>query len=193
MSPFYPGTSGDKRKEAKMEEEEKKYLGKDKKLSRESILLIGFVAIIILVDQVFKFWVQNVGEMSAISGILNLKVSENNSAAYGIGSNSTIMYVLTNLIILSVIFKFITAQNEFVDKKLKVFLSFIIAGGISNVIDKVLRGYVIEYIDFGQVLNIPVFNIADLFVIIGWVSVAAIFASFTIKEWRSKKWKLIII
>ena len=187
MSPFYPGTSGDKRKEAKMEEEEKKYLGKDKKLSRESILLIGFVAIIILVDQVFKFWVQNVGEMSAISGILNLKVSENNSAAYGIGSNSTIMYVLTNLIILSVIFKFITAQNEFVDKKLKVFLSFIIAGGISNVIDKVLRGYVIEYIDFGQVLNIPVFNIADLFVIIGWVSVAAIFASFTIKEWRSKK------
>lgn len=97
------------------------------------------------------------------------------------------MYVLTNIVILSVIFKFITTQNEFVDKKLKVFLSFIIAGGISNVIDKLLRGYVTEFIDFRQVANLPVFNIADLFVIIGWVSVAAIFASFTIKEWRSKK------
>lgn len=159
----------------------------NKKLTKESILLISMVVVIVLLDQVLKFWIQSVGEISIISGVLNFKVSENNSAAYGIGSNSTIMYVLTNIVILSVIFKFITTQNEFVDKKLKVFLSFIIAGGISNVIDKLLRGYVTEFIDFRQVANLPVFNIADLFVIIGWVSVAAIFASFTIKEWRSKK------
>lgn len=158
-----------------------------KKLTKRSILLICVVVIIILMDQVLKIWLQSVGEISVISGILNFKVSENNSAAYGIGSNSTIMYVITNVIILGVILKFITTQNEFVDKKLKVFLSFIIAGGISNVIDRVLRGYVIEFIDFGQVINLPVFNLADLFVIIGWVAVAAIFASFTVKEWRSKK------
>lgn len=165
------------RKEAKM----------GKKLTKESILLISIVVVIVLIDQVLKFWIQSVGEISIISGVLNFKVSENNSAAYGIGSNSTIMYLLTNVIILGVIFKFITTQNEFVDQKLKIFLSFIIAGGISNVIDKVLRGYVTEFVDFGQVVNLPVFNIADLFVIIGWVSVAAIFASFTVKEWRGKK------
>lgn len=159
----------------------------NKKLTKESILLISIVLVIVLLDQVLKFWIQSVGEISIISGVLNFKISENNSAAYGIGSNSTIMYVLTNVIILGVIFKFITTQNEFVDKKLKIFLSFIIAGGISNVIDKLLRGYVTEFMDFGQVVNLPVFNIADLFVIIGWVSVAAIFASFTVKEWKSKK------
>ena len=159
----------------------------DKKLTKESILLISIVVVIVLIDQVLKFWIQSVGEISIISGILNFKVSENNSAAYGIGSNSTMMYVLTNVIILGVIFKFITTQNEFVDKKLKIFLSFIIAGGISNVIDRLLRGYVTEFIDFGQVANLPVFNMADLFVIIGWVAIAAIFASFTVKERRSKK------
>ena len=114
------------------------------------------------------------------------KVSQNTEPAYGIGSNSTLMYVATNLVILSVIFKFITTQNQFVDKKLKIFLSFILAGGIANVIDRVINGYVTEFIDFGQV-GLPILNIADIFVIIGWMSVAAIFASFTVKEWRSKK------
>ena len=130
---------------------------------------------------------QQIGEITILPGILNFKVMQNTSAAYGIGSNLTIMYVMTNLVILGIIFKFITTQNEFVDRKLKIFLSFILAGWISNVIDKVIRGYVTEFIDFKQVSNLPVFNLADLFVLVGWVSIAAIFASFTVKEWRSKK------
>lgn len=171
-----------------MEKEEEKYLiEKKKKITKEGILLISIVVIIILIDQVLKIWIQNVGEISIIPGILNFKVTQNMSAAYGIGSNSKLMYVLTNLVILGVIFKFITTQNEFVDRKLKIFLSFILAGGISNVIDKVVRGYVTEFIDFKQVINLPVFNVADVFVLIGWVSIAAIFAAFTVKEWRSKK------
>ena len=96
-----------------------------KKLSKESIGLISIVVILILIDQILKIWVQNVGEITIISGVLRFKMSENHSAAYGIGSNSAIMYVLTNIVILGVIFKFITTQNEFVDKKLKIFLSFI--------------------------------------------------------------------
>lgn len=173
-----------------MEKEDKKYLAKkQKKLTKEQILLIFIIVVIILVDQIVKIWIQNEREISIISGMLNFKISENNKAAYGIGSNSTIMYILTNIIILSIILKFITTQNEFVDRKLKIFLSFIIAGGISNVIDKIVRGYVTEFIDFGQVVNLPVFNIADLFVLIGWIAIAAIFAGFTVKEWRDKKTK----
>lgn len=160
---------------------------KEKKLNKDAILLIIIVVLIILLDQSLKIWVQNVGEVSIISGILNFKVSQNRSSAYGIGSNSTIMYVATNIVILGVIFKFITTQNEFVDRKLKIFLSFILAGGISNVIDKVVRGYVTEFIDFRLVANLPVLNVADILVLIGWVAIAAIFASFTVKEWRNKK------
>ncbi len=160
---------------------------KEKKLNKEAILLMAIIVLIIIIDQSLKIWIQNVGEINIIPGILNFKVSENRSSAYGIGSNSTIMYVATNIVILGVIFKFITTQNQFVDKKLKIFLSFILAGGISNVIDKVIRGYVTEFIDFGQVTNLPVWNVADIVVLIGWVAIAAIFASFTVKEWRSKK------
>lgn len=173
-----------------MEKEEKRSLvKKEKKLSKENLLLISIGIMIILVDQGLKIWIQNVQEVNVIQGILIFKINENKSAAYGIGSNSTLMYVATNIVILGTIFKFITTQNEFVDMKLRIFLSFILAGGISNVIDKIIRGYVTEFIDFAQIVKLPILNIADIFVIIGWVAMAAIFASFTIKEWRNKKGK----
>ncbi len=160
---------------------------KKNKISKEMIMLIAIVIILIIIDQGMKFWIHTAGEIQIIQGVLNFKVSQNTSAAYGIGSNSTVMYVLTNIVILGVIIKFITTQNQFVDTKLKIFLSLILAGGISNVIDRVARGYVTEFIDFKQVINLPILNIADICIIIGWVAIAAIFASFTVREWRSKK------
>lgn len=158
---------------------------KERKLTKEAIFLISLVVIIILLDQGIKIWLHNVGEINLISGVLDFRVSQNTKPAYGIGSNSTIMYVLTNIVILGIIFKFMTTQNQFVDRKFKVFLSFILAGGISNTIERIFRSYVTEFIDFGH--NLPVFNLADLFVIIGWIAVAATFAVFTVKEWRNKK------
>ncbi|MCI8760624.1 MAG: signal peptidase II [Clostridia bacterium] len=168
-----------------MEKEEGKSLvKKEKKINKEMILWISIVVSIILIDQIGKIWIQHTGEISIIPQVLSFKVSQNTDAAYGIGSNSTFMYVATNLVILSVIFKFITTQNQFVDKKLKIFLSFILAGGIANVIDRVLNGYVTEFIN---IVGLPVLNLADIFVLIGWMAVAAIFASFTVKEWRKKE------
>ncbi len=157
---------------------------KERKITKETIFLISLIAIIILLDQGLKIGVHMMGETDLISGILSFKISENTKPAYGIGSNSTIMYVLTNIVILGVIFKFMTTQNQFVDRKFKVFLSFILAGGISNTIERIFRGYVTEFLDFGH--KLPVFNIADLFVVIGWVAVVATFAVFTVKEWRNK-------
>ena len=160
-----------------------------KKIKKEYIVLAIIVVLIVMIDQISKICISNFGEITVISGILKFNITQNTSAAYGIGSNSTAMYVITNLVILSVIFKFITTQNDFIDTKLKVFLSCIFAGGISNVIDRIFRGYVTEFIDFKQIINLPVLNIADIAIIIGWVSVAAIFASFTVNEWRNNKEK----
>ena len=170
-----------------MEKEDRKALvKKSKKVSKEVILLICIIVIIIGIDQGLKIWVQNVEEITIIPEFLKFKLSENTSAAYGIGSDSTLMYVATNVVILGIIFKFIKSQNEFVDRKFKVFLSFILAGGISNVIERVVRGYVTEFITFEKLSIFPVLNIADIFVLVGWIAVAAIFAVFTVNEWRNK-------
>lgn len=164
--------------------EKEKKSTKYSEIKKINIILILIVLAIIIIDQITKVYILKIENIDVIQNVLKLTVTQNQKPAYGIGSNSTFMYVITNLIILGIIFKFITTQNEYVDTKLKVFLSFIMAGGISNVIDRIIRGYVVEFIDFTPIINIPIFNIADIFTILGWVLVVAIFAHFTVTEWR---------
>ena len=150
------------------------------------IVLIVIIAIITILDQITKFLILKRDYMEIIPDFLNLHIAENRSGTYGIGSNSTFSYVITNLVVIAVLVKFILSQNEFIDTKLRIFLTLIIAGGFSNTLDRIFRGYVVEFIDF-KIL--PVVNIADIFTFIGWFCFVAVFAAFTISELRSHKEK----
>lgn len=127
------------------------------------------------------------GNVTIIPNILQFKIKENIEGNYVVNSNSTILYIFTNIVVLVMVFKFLRMENQFVDRKLKIFLSFVLAGGLSNLIDRLVRGYVFEYIDFTQAVPVPVFNLADIFVTIGWLCIVARFAFFTVNEWRKNK------
>ena len=45
-------------------------------------------------------------------------------------------------------------------------LSMIVAGGTGNIIDRITKGYVVDFLDF-CLIKFPVFNVADIFVCIG--------------------------
>lgn len=147
-------------------------------------ILIAIVLVVLAIDQITKILVINSGDLILIDNFLKISISENTSGVYGIGGNSTVLYVITNLVVIAVLYKFITSQNQFINTKIKVFASFIIAGGVSNVIDRIIRGYVVEFINFE---HLPTFNFADIAVIIGWISFIAIFTKFTVEELREKK------
>ncbi|MBR2180954.1 MAG: signal peptidase II, partial [Oscillospiraceae bacterium] len=56
-------------------------------------------------------------------------------------------------------------------KKNMLFLwagSLILSGGIGNLIDRILRGKVVDMFDF-ELINFPVFNVADICVTVGAV------------------------
>lgn len=127
------------------------------------------------------------GNVTIIPNILQFQIKENVEGNYVVNSNSTILYIFTNIVVLVMVFKFLRMENQFVDRKLKIFLSFVLAGGLSNLIDRLVRGYVFEYIDFTQAVPVPVFNLADIFVTIGWLCIVARFAFFTVNEWRKNK------
>lgn len=127
------------------------------------------------------------GNITIIPNILQFQIKENVEGNYVVNSNSTILYIFTNIVVLVMVFKFLRMENQFVDRKLKIFLSFVLAGGLSNLIDRLVRGYVFEYIDFTQAVPVPVFNLADIFVTIGWLCIVARFAFFTVNEWRKNK------
>ena len=141
-----------------------------KKINKFDIAIIIIIIAIIVIDQISKIIVQNVS---------NINIEQN--------ADETMMYIITNLVIIVIITKFMLSQNQFIDSKLKIFLSFIIAGGISNIIDRIFRGYVLEWIKISNIGWLPTFNIADVFVLVGWILVVGNFAYFTAEEWKNKK------
>ena len=141
-----------------------------KKLKKTEIAIIVIILAIIIIDQISKIIVQNIS---------NINIEQN--------ADERMMYIITNLVIIVIITKFMLSQNQFIDNKLKIFLSFIIAGGISNIIDRIFRGYVLEWIKIPNIGWLPTFNIADVFVLAGWILVVGNFAYFTAEEWKNKK------
>ena len=157
------------------------------KTKKENKMLLVMILFLLVIDQVLKFFALKNNNLILINGILKIGIYQNENGTYGVNTNSTIMYVLTNLIIIVVAFKFITSQNQFVDRKTKVFLSLVIAGGVSNCIDRIFRGYVVEFIDFTDFIKLPIFNLADIYILIGWISMVAIFTVFTANEIKNRK------
>ena len=60
-------------------------------------------------------------------------------------------------------------------------LTLILGGGISNLIDRVFRGYVLDYIDISPIFKFPVFNLADFIIIVGWIWFVAVVSVSTVK------------
>ncbi|MGN0557196.1 MAG: signal peptidase II [Acutalibacteraceae bacterium] len=101
----------------------------------------------------------------AIPHILDFRYLENRGAAFGMLKDHRWVFLIATTVFL------IVAIYAFFSKKIKsalvnYALMLIISGGIGNMIDRVFRGYVIDFINF-SFMNFFVFNIADCCVVIG--------------------------
>jgi len=67
------------------------------------------------------------------------------------------------------IIRFMILQRERMDKKMLISLILIVSGGISNLLDRIFRGFVVDFIDINPIFAFPIFNIADIVLVIGWI------------------------
>ena len=155
-------------------------------IKNKKILLIIFIILIsICIDQIVKqIVIKNVfnSSIQIIKGVLNFTYVENTGGAYGIGSNNILIFIIINIIILGILMKFAISKREEIDTISLIAISLIIAGGMGNLIDRVARGYVVDFVDINQVLKYPVFNIADIFVVTGCIVIAIELIYRTIKS-----------
>lgn len=128
------------------------------------------VICLIFIDQIVKFSIiKNLYNSSKIilNGILNLTYVENTGGVFGIGKNCTMIFIITNIIVLTLITTFVVLRKNQVSIYGLIGFALILAGGIGNLFDRLFRGFVVDYIDFSPLIKYPVFNIADVCIVVG--------------------------
>ena len=130
-----------------------------------ALIIAAFVA---LLDQIIKYSVVNNikphGTVSIISGVLNITYVENRGVAFGMFTDMRWIFVaLTALMIFAIIFYMLKKRPE--GKFFYIVAGLIIGGGLGNLYDRIVNGYVIDYISLS--FFPPVCNFADYCITVG--------------------------
>jgi signal peptidase II len=143
-----------------------------------------FMLFWIAVDQLTKAIVaRSIGLYSSrniIPGFFNITHIHNKGAIFGFFSRTEsllvfILLTLASLVALSLVvyYFFKTPATE---RAMKISFSLILAGALGNLIDRIFRGYVIDFLDFYvNKWHWPFFNIADSCITIGAILLLLIF------------------
>lgn len=170
--------------ENKDEKKEKKIT--DKNIRKKYILAIVIILGIFIIDQALKIYSINQLQGTNVNGIIGLTYKENYSGAFGVKFNSKTMYTLSSCVVLILVGSFIKQQAERLNKLTIGVLSVIFAGGLSNVIDKLIHGFVVDYLYINK-FNLPVTSIAEILMILSWIILAGIFAKATYEDFKESK------
>jgi len=129
------------------------------------------VVIIIVIDQISKYlatiYLKPIGSFVILKKVFSLAYVENRGAAFGILQNERWLFiVLTIIISIAIACYLIFNRNE--SLILRISLSMILGGAIGNLIDRIKQGYVVDMFHF-TLIDFPVFNVADSFIVIGTI------------------------
>ena len=135
-------------------------------------LFFLFLTLVIL-DQVTKTLVINffnLYDSVVLLPVMNLTFVVNYGFAFGLLNNPSLNQILVSLVILAIIIYFLYLLIKTQDKIFQLTLTLILAGALGNFIDRIFRGFVIDFIDIyiGK-YHWPAFNIADSCITVGFV------------------------
>ncbi|MGN0452737.1 MAG: signal peptidase II [Ruminococcus sp.] len=152
-------------------------------------IAIIIAVVLVIVDQVTKFLiVLNIDEgaiVTAIPGLLDLTYYKNDGMALGLGSESfRWVFVVITVIVCGVLIYLMT-RKEFKSKLFFASVSCIVAGGIGNMIDRILNGYVVDFLAVS--FFPPVCNFADYCVTAGTVMLVIYLVFYYGKNGKDKK------
>ena len=138
--------------------------------------------VLIVVDQLIKIIVSSnmhlYDSITIIKGFLDINFVRNTGAAFSFLQGGRVLFIIIALIVIVGLTLYIYKQDV-IDKRKTLVYGLLLGGIIGNLIDRIIHGYVIDYISF-TIINykFPVFNFADACIVI-----AVFFAIiFTIKE-----------
>ena len=130
-----------------------------------------FITIIsILLDQLIKFVISHffaVGDsLTIINNFFNITYVKNNGAAFSILQGNQILLIIITILTIFLINYFLIKSKNITNFEVITY-GFLLGGIYGNFIDRILLGYVIDYLDFTIFgYNFAIFNLADILIVV---------------------------
>ena len=142
--------------------------------TQKSYLLFALIIFLVFFDQFSKYLIEenlNLYESIQIFSFLNFTFIKNFGGAFNLFNDASLNlgFIFSFLVSSICLYLFLAIFTNLVFKEIlfkeRVYWSLILAGGLGNLLDRIVRGYVVDFIDI--TFNPYVFNLADCLVTIG--------------------------
>ena len=135
------------------------------------ILVVILVSVLLGLDLLLKYLVSTyLTTVNIINNFFSLTYVLNDGAAFSLFASRT--YLLILIAIICLFFIIYELKNNLDDRMLSIGYSLVLAGLLGNFLDRLIDGYIIDYLSFKIfTLNFPVFNLADILIVVGIIIV----------------------
>lgn len=159
---------------------------------KKYILPPVFVGILLAIDQFTKYlavvYLQPISKIVIIEGVFSLFYLENSGMAFGLLQGGRWIFIAITVVVMCFIIYFYTTlpKNRY-GSITRFFLLMLIGGALGNFIDRLLHGFVVDFFFF-KLINFPVFNMADVFLVVAVFAIIGItiFTKETVNGRRKK-------
>ncbi len=146
---------------------------------------LGLSALIVILDQITKLWISHhfiYGEHLVVTDFFNLVLAHNSGAAFSFLSDAGgwQRWLFTAIAVIAAVWITWLLRKHEHEKLFCFTLALILGGALGNLIDRIVYGYVVDFLDFywGS-YHFPAFNVADAAITCG--AALLIWKSFTKK------------
>lgn len=137
--------------------------------NKKIFIIFSSALVVIILDQLTKLIIKNSLKLNEsipiIKNIFHLTYITNTGSVFGILKDFQLPIIFFSLLVIGIIFYYFDKIKE-KQRLLQVFIGFILGATIGNLIDRLLYGHVIDFLDFRIW---PVFNVADSFLTVSVV------------------------
>lgn len=136
-------------------------------------MMVILTIIFLIIDIISKLVVSNLMDVYdsivIIKNFFYITYVRNTGAAWSIFEGEILGLVIVSLIIISFIIYYISKQKNKTRLE-KISYSLILGGAFGNLLDRIVYGYVVDFLDFNIFgYDYPIFNLADSFIFVGVV------------------------
>ncbi len=148
-------------------------------------IIVAILALDITTKYVFDATLADGNSVNVIPYLFNFKLAYNPGAAWGMLAGRQIFLIILSAIFLVVfVVYYIKEPNK--SWLLTVAFGFLFAGCLGNMYDRIVFGYVRDFIQFDFWQSFPIFNFADVFLCVGVVLFVIYLIIYFVKTYKNK-------